>query len=180
MTRLPASERAFQRQQSVQSDFLAQAVADADTPQQSAFAEFIILLTLCGRCMSHQMQCSAERAYNTASPKAYQRHQWLHNIVSQKLQIVSSRMADDDEPLDSMLLFTDMVLQVSVLLLSKASESMRSDMCSNKDFAMDVKEQTELAAQSMSLLGQQLAQLGYFKVMHSNRESNQSTPANCA
>ena len=155
---------AFQCQQEVQTEFLSQVVAGISGQQLSSFAESIILVTLCGRCLSHQLQCNMERVYDTKSMAFLTRHLRLDSILTPKVQALSSRPSVRGEPCDPMILFADMAAQTATLLLSSALPSVQCQMDSTRDVISDYQERAVLAAQMMSNLAQKLAQLGCFKV----------------
>lgn len=155
---------AFQCQQEVQTEFLSQAVAGISGQQLSSFAESIILVTLSGRCLSHQLQCKMERVYDTTSMAFLTRHLRLDGILTPKVQALSSRPSVRGEPCDPMILFADMAAQTATLLLSSALPSVQCQMDSTRDVISDYQERAVLAAQMMSNLAQKLAQLGCFKV----------------
>jgi hypothetical protein len=129
------------------------------------FNAYIIFITISGRCLSHQQQCTVEKAYGNIPQDYLTRHQWLERLLAEKTKTTLAASSDDldDELADPMLLFTHMVAQATTLLLGKA---MHSVSLGYQEITSGYEKKVSEAAQSMSHLSEKLSELGYFKVSH--------------
>lgn len=140
-------------------------VAGRGTQPLSSFTESIVLLTIHGRCLSHQLQCNVEKVLDTTPQESLTRHQWLDGILSHHTQLMSSRhLPVDSELCDPMSLFTEMAGQAAVLSLALTLESVKPGVQTLQELIGDYREKAVLAAQKISTLAQELCQLGCFKV----------------
>ena len=129
--------------------------------QFSPFNSCIVLVTISGRCLSHQQQCIVERAYGNMPQDFLSRHQWLESLLAEKIEIMLASGDVDDEPANPLLLFTSMAAQATTLLLAKAIQSVP---WSHQDYGGGYEPRVIEAAQKVSQLSQRLAEFSYFKV----------------
>ncbi|KAJ5764572.1 hypothetical protein N7533_003253 [Penicillium manginii] len=163
-TRLPASEVAFQRERPVKTQLLSEFMAGEDDVRNiSPFSACIVLITISGRCLSHQQQCIVENAYGGIPQDFLTRHQWLETILMSKGKMMFDFVsADLDEELaDPMLLFTNMAAQATTLLLGR---TMQSTLCNYESLISGFEERAMKAAEKISHLCQGLEEYGHFKV----------------
>jgi hypothetical protein len=127
------------------------------------FNAYIVFITISGRCLSHQQQCTVEKAYGNIPQDFLTRHQWLERLLAEKTKTTLAASSDDldDELADPMLLFTHMVAQATTLLLGKA---MGSVSLNYQEITSGYEKKVSEAAQRMSHLSEKLSELGYFKV----------------
>lgn len=164
-TRLPAPELDFQKGQPVLMGFLSQVMATTDCQASlSSFAECIIMSTICGRCLSHRQQSNVERIYGDMSMDFWDRHLWLDGILQQRIQTLSLQYPSTSEHVDSLLLFTHLMLQATVLYLYKIAVSMPWDADEVEVLILDYKNRSSAAAQEIITSTKSLRQLTYFKV----------------
>ncbi|THC89035.1 hypothetical protein EYZ11_011520 [Aspergillus tanneri] len=157
-TRLPAPEVAFQRERPVETQFLSEFMAgDDDVQKVSPFGACIVLMTISGRCLSHQQQCIVERAYGGIPQDFLTRHQWLESIVTSKGKTMLDCVSDDldGELTDPMLLFTNMAAQATTLLLGR---TMQSALYNYESLISGFEERAMEAAQKILHLCQRLGQ----------------------
>ncbi|EAU36719.1 predicted protein [Aspergillus terreus NIH2624] len=163
-TRLPAPEGAFQRERPVQTQFLSEFMAgDDDLQIVSPFSACIVVMTISGRCLSHQQQCMVERAYGGMPQDFITRHQWLEGILMSKGKAIVDCISNDldDELTDPMLLFTNMAAHATTLLLGM---TMQTGLCNYESLISGFEERATEAAQKILHLCQRLNECGYFKV----------------
>ncbi|KAK5656796.1 hypothetical protein OQA88_4344 [Cercophora sp. LCS_1] len=163
-TRLPAPESAFQRERPIKTRFLSEVMTGGDDVERvSPFSACIVLMTISGRCLSHQQQCIVERAYGNMPQDFVTRHKWLEGILATKTKTMLASPYDDpdDELLDPMRLFASMGAHATTLLLGKA---MQSVAWSCEDFVGGYEQRATEASQELCRLSQKLAEFGYFKI----------------
>lgn len=164
-TRLPAPELDAQKGQPVLMGFLSQVMATTDhQPSLSSFAECIIMATIYGRCLSHRQQSNVERIYSNMSIDSRDRHLWLDGILQQRIQTLSLQYPSTSEQVDSLPLFTHLMLQATMLYLYKIAISMPWDAGEVEVFILDYKNRSSAAAQEITTSTKSLRQLTYFKV----------------
>ena len=129
----------------------------------SPFNAYIVLVTISGRCLAHQQQCTVDGAYGNMSQDFLTRHQWLESLLADKTRIILANTAGnaDDEPADPMVLFTHMTAQATTLILGKAMQSVPWNY---QDGTSAYDERVVEAAQQVSHLVERLAEFGYSKV----------------
>jgi len=163
-TRVPAPELDFQSGQPVSMGFLSQVMASTDQPSLSSFAECIIMATICGRCLCHRQQSSVERIYGDMSLEFWDRHLWLDTILQQRIQVLSLQYPSTSEHVDSLILFTNLMLQAIVLYLYKIVVSVPWDTDESEALILEYKNRSSAAAQGIITFTKPLRQLTYFKV----------------
>ncbi|BCR91309.1 uncharacterized protein ACHE_70152A [Aspergillus chevalieri] len=163
-TRVPAPELDFQSGQPVSMGFLSQVMASTDQPSLSSFAECIIMATICGRCLCHRQQSSVERIYGDMSLEFWDRHLWLDTILQQRIQVLSLQYPSTSEHVDSLILFTNLMLQAIVLYLYKIVVSVPWDTDESEALILEYKNRSSAAAQGIITFTKPLRQLTYFKI----------------
>ncbi|KAK3376219.1 fungal-specific transcription factor domain-containing protein, partial [Lasiosphaeria ovina] len=118
LTRLPCPEQAFQSQTPVTMPFLSDLDAAPDSISlQSPFVDSIVFTAIWGRALCHQQQCAAESARGSPTAEVCRRHVQLHDLLSCRMLHFERSYTAASVEADSLLLFTSMVAQVSVLAL---------------------------------------------------------------
>ncbi|KAF5864095.1 hypothetical protein ETB97_008501 [Aspergillus alliaceus] len=161
LTRLPAPEAAFQCQRSVNTDFLAPAIAKKSEKQLSPYAKSIVILSVFARCLCHRNQCHVERIIEPTSQEFLVRHRVLDSILSHEVQ---TNLSTDQDPYDPTLLFIDMLTQAAVLILFTALNSVPEPTNTYQDIYNVYEKKASKAVETMRYQAQKLAQLGCFKV----------------
>ncbi|KAK3995179.1 hypothetical protein QBC44DRAFT_320644 [Cladorrhinum sp. PSN332] len=175
LTRLPCPESAFQRDRlsaancsKFLSEIMTTGTDDGQCSQVSPFSVCIVLATISGRCLSHLQQCTVDKAYGTMPQDFLTRHQWLENVLANKIKSLLTESPDADDMSDEsacglgpMLLFTNMMAQATTLLLAKV---MQSVVWNYEDFINGYEQRAVEAAQELCRLSKKLAEYGYFKM----------------
>jgi hypothetical protein len=122
-----------------------------------------VFVTISGRCLSHQQQCTVENAYGNIPQDFLTRHQWLERLLADKTMTMLAASAEDieDELADPMMLFTRMIAEATTLLLGKAMQSVSWNY---QDVIIEYDEKVNEAAQKLSQLSNKLSEFGYYKV----------------
>lgn len=126
-TRLPVPEVEFQSNQPMQVCFLSEAIASSNHSLLSPLTECIILVTICGRGLSHSQLSMVERVYGNAFLGFWLRHEWLDSILTKRIESLSPNYPTVSVVADPMLLFTIIVAQTTVIYLCKIMESLTGD-----------------------------------------------------
>ena len=162
-TRLPASEMEFQSGHAVLAGFLSEVMGTSDSSNTSSFTQYIILATICGRCICHMQQSTVERLYGQVFGDFWQRHQWLEAILTQQTQVLSLQYLLPSERVDPMLLFTNMISHAAFLYLTKIIESVSPETSEHQSTIMEYEKRSLLAAQQIVHLARALSQVSCFK-----------------
>lgn len=162
-TRLPAPDMEFQSGQPVLGAFLSEAIMDVMPQTTSPFNECVILATICGRSLFHAQQYSVRFVYGELAPNWTDQHQWLDNVLTNRLQILSQYYPSPTQICDPMLSFAHIMGQASVIHLYKG---MASVVWAVDDGAWVVEYQRRAlsAAQEIVKLAKGLTEFNFFKV----------------
>nr|UBX54553.1 fungal Zn(2)-Cys(6) binuclear cluster domain [Aspergillus sp.] len=162
-TRLPAPEMEFQSGQPVLGAFLSEAIMDVKPQTTSPFNECVILATICGRSLFHAQQYSVRFVYGDMAPNWTDQHQWLDNVLNNRLQILSQYYPSPAQICDPMLSFAHIMGQASVIHLYKGMESV---VWAIDEGAWVVEHQRRAlnAAQEIVKLAKGLTEFHFFKV----------------
>ncbi|KAF2151099.1 hypothetical protein K461DRAFT_166727 [Myriangium duriaei CBS 260.36] len=163
-TRLPASESAFQREQPIETKFLSQIITGNGDETLSPFTQSIILVTISGRCLSHQQQGSVERLYGNVNEEFWERHQWLDGILTSKIQSMLALSGHESEPAEPMALFTNMMAHATTLSLYMAMRSVDCGSGKYHDIVRDYEKRAVRSAHEITTLSKRLVELNYYKV----------------
>ncbi|KNG85002.1 hypothetical protein ANOM_007809 [Aspergillus nomiae NRRL 13137] len=161
-TRLPAPEMEFQSGQPVLGVFLSEAIMD-HSRATSPFNECVILATICGRSLFHVQQHKIGFVYGgDITPTWSEQHQWLDNILINRLQVLSQYHPSPMQFCDSMLLFAHIMGQATVIYLY---QGMKSVLRTIDERTLVVNKQRALvAAQEVVTLAKALTESHLFKV----------------
>ncbi|KAG9764095.1 hypothetical protein KCU73_g1112, partial [Aureobasidium melanogenum] len=164
MTCLPAPEAAFQRGQSVEAMFLSQVIAGGEGQTSSPFTDTILLVTMGGRCLSHQQNSSVQRPQSNFADEFLRRHQRLESALLSQVAKTLARVEDESRFTDSMLLFTVMTAHATALSLYTALLSCKSDSSGFEAAMRSYEAKTSTSAYQILDLMQKLAELSLYKV----------------
>ncbi|KAL7772694.1 hypothetical protein CFE70_002655 [Pyrenophora teres f. teres 0-1] len=163
LTRLPCSEKDFQSDKPVLTEFMSDLQADPHTDIPSTFTESIRLVTICGQSLSHRQQGTVEHTRGWISLDYWDRQQQLDVRLAQTL---TSMPLEDPFSLvfeEPMAHFTVLTAQTAVLMLYNASQRAPWGI---QDQAMSSESErgATVAAQQMVTLSKALIELSHFKV----------------
>ncbi|KAK0715944.1 fungal-specific transcription factor domain-containing protein [Lasiosphaeris hirsuta] len=161
-TRLPSPELAFQGGHPIQVCFLSEAIASNGHNLLSPLAECAILATICGRAMSHCQVSNVERAYGGPSLDFWLRHEWLDGMITKRLEALSANYPIISAVADSMLLFTFMMAQTTIIYLCHIIEGLGAEhQC--QPSATEYHKRAVQAAHEIARLSKAHEHIGYFK-----------------
>jgi hypothetical protein len=86
---------------------------------RSPFNECIILVTISGRSLLHSQKNNIFKAYGDTALNLAEQYQWLDNILTTRLQILSNCYPSPTETYDPMLLFASILGQATVIYCCK-------------------------------------------------------------
>ncbi|KAK0713572.1 fungal-specific transcription factor domain-containing protein [Lasiosphaeria miniovina] len=166
LTRLPCPEQAFQSQTPVTMPFLSDLDAAPDSISlQSPFVDSIVFTAIWGRALCHQQQCAAESARGGPAAEVCRRHVQLHDLLSCRMLHFERSYTAASVEADSLLLFTSMVAQVSVLALADAADLIPAVAAGYADvLALGYAWRGPAAAREIARLAEYLPQFSLFKV----------------
>ena len=153
----------FQSGHPVLAGFLSEVMGSSDSGNTSSFTQYIILATICGRCICHMQQSTVERLYGQVFGDFWQRHQWLDAILTQQTQVLSLQYLLPSEQVDPMLLFTNMISHAAFLYLTKIIESVSPETGEHQSTILEYEKRSLLAAQEIVHLARALSQVSCFK-----------------
>lgn len=162
--RLPVPDELFQSGQCPKRSFLSEAITSANNNEFCSFSESIIAATLCGRAMSHRQQAAVENVYGRVASQFWDRHYWLEELLTIRLQVVRQRDQVQSRDTDSLLLFTKMTLHTIMLYLCQVMEAKTWSTPDDEHAALEVKHRSAQAAREMITLADSMAHLSHFKV----------------
>ncbi|KAL2864368.1 Zn(II)2Cys6 transcription factor [Aspergillus lucknowensis] len=165
-TRLPGPEEEFQAGHPAVTQYLSEVMMrnnNDGAPAISSFSECIVLATICGRALAHRQKVAVEQISIsgdvTVSEGFWTRHQWLHEMLNYRIQMLSS-----SPQVDSMLMFARIVAQTMVLFLHSVLESITWKTGDHLLGIIEYERLCVLAAHEVVNLVKLQGQLGYFKV----------------
>lgn len=170
-TRLPAPEMEFQSGQPVVMSFLSEVIGASDQRLLSPFTECIIFATIYGRSLCHGQQSTVERVYRDGFAEFWERHQWLDNILTKRMQILSWNYPYAVEHTDPLLLFTNMMAHTTVLHLNMVIQSTAWDTDEYEEIICQYGKRSMSAAQEMVSLAK-TSMLNIFKASSTIRSRN--------
>ncbi|KAK3936680.1 pyrimidine pathway regulatory protein 1 [Diplogelasinospora grovesii] len=161
-TRLPSPELAFQGGHPIEECFLSEAIASSDHSLLSPLAECAILVTICGRALSHCHVLMVERTYGSASLDFWPRHEWLDGVLTKRLETLSASYPVMPAVADPMLLFAFMMAQTTTIYLCRIMEAL--DMANQRNTAVVKYQQRAVrAAREIASLTKAHERMGYIK-----------------
>lgn len=171
-TRLPARECDFQAGNPVLGNFLSEAITDPIPQVISPFNECIIFATICGRSIFHGQQHHVRYIYGDVSQDCSGQHTWLRNILSRRLRILSEHYDSVADTCDAMILFSNMMAQVTVIVLYKGMNDVMHAIDPGGTLVNEYKQRALSATEQMIKLATALTVLHVFKVRDSIGISN--------
>jgi hypothetical protein len=146
--------------------FLSEAIASSDHSLFSPLAECAILVTICGRALSHNQVSIVERVYGNASLDFWLRHAWLDSMLTKIIEGLSLNYPTVSVVADPMLLFTIMVAQSTVIYLCKIMESLAWETEEYQATVIEYQKRALWAAQEIARLSKEHEHISYFKASH--------------
>ncbi|KAJ5568672.1 hypothetical protein N7450_011158 [Penicillium hetheringtonii] len=162
-TRLPAPDADFQSGQPVLGAFLSEAIMDVMPQKASPFNECVILATICGRSLLHAQQYSVRFVYGDLAPNWIDQHQWLDNVLTNRLQILSQYYPSPTQICDPLLSFAHIMGQASVIHLYKGMEAVVWAV-DKEAWVLEYRRRAFNAAQEIVRLAKGLTEFNYFKI----------------
>lgn len=165
-TRLPAPDMEFQSSQPVLGAFLSEAIMDVSMPQTtSPFNECVILATICGRSLFCAQQYSVRFVYGDLAPNWTDQHQWLDNVLTNRLQVLSQYYPSPTQIYDPVLSFANIMGQASVIYLYKGMESV-AWVVDDGARVVEYRRRALSAAHEIAKLAKGLTEFNFFKVYY--------------
>ncbi|GAB1318448.1 Fungal-specific transcription factor domain-containing protein [Madurella fahalii] len=161
-TRLPSPELAFQSGHPIQGCFLPEAIATGDHSLLSPLAESAVLVTICGRALSHCQVSSVERAYGSPSLDFWLRHEWLDGMLSRAIDSLAINTPVVSAVADPMLFFAFMMAHATTIYMCQIAEaSSAENQC--RPAVVDYRNRATRAAREIAGLAKAHEHIGYFK-----------------
>ena len=145
-------------------EFPSEAIASGGPIQASSFTECIIITTICGRTLTHQQQALVDNIYVNPLENFWGRYEWIYATLAERLHILAIKSPTTSENIDSMLLFTRMLAQATVLFLYRTLELISSHPKGDSGTMARYDEGALEAAREMTQLMKTLSHVNYFKV----------------
>lgn len=164
MTRLPAPEMEFQSGQPVVMGFLSEVIETTDQSSISPWTECIIMTTILGRALSHRHQTAVANTCVSPSWDFWDRHQLINGVLTERIDVMALKYSSTSQYVDSMILFSMMLAQTTILHMEKTMRDMLCDTDEELTIRMEYKSSALAAAQKLVDLTKPLAQLSSFKV----------------
>ncbi|KAJ5964485.1 uncharacterized protein N7479_004361 [Penicillium vulpinum] len=161
LTRLPATEAAFQRQGAIKTEFLASAMSQKTKQPLSPYAKSMVIVTILARCLAHRNQCNVERITDPTSQEYLTRHRALDKILTQEIETTLSNISTELEPYNPTRLYIEMIAEAAILVLFTALSSVPEGA---QDVYRGYEKRACEAAERIHTQAQRLSQLGFFKV----------------
>ncbi|KAJ5490115.1 hypothetical protein N7453_010940 [Penicillium expansum] len=155
----------FQNGQPVLGAFLSEAIMDVMPQTTSPFNECAILATICGRSLFQAQQYSVRFVYGDMAPNWTDQHQWLDNVLTNRLQILSQHYPSPTQVCDPMLSFAHIMGQASVIHLYKGMESIVWAV-NEGALVLEYRRRALSAAQEIVKQAKGLIEFYFFKVCH--------------
>jgi hypothetical protein len=140
-------------------------------PQKaSPFNECVVLATICGRSLFHAQQYSVRFVYGDLAPNWIDQHQWLDNVLTNRLQILSQYYPSPAQICDPLISFAHIMGQASVIHLYKGIESAVWTV-DKEAWVLEYQRRAFSAAQEIVKLAKGLTEFNFFKV-YQNASTN--------
>lgn len=130
----------------------------------SPLAESAILVTICGRAISHCQVSSVERASGSTSLDFWLRHEWLDGMLARTLESLAMTTPMVSAVADPMLLFAFMMGHATTIYMSQIVET--SGMENQCRPNLEYQGRAAQAAREIASLAKAHEHIGYFKVRH--------------
>lgn len=164
-TRLPSPELAFQSGHPIPGCFLTEALSSGDHSFLSPLTESAVLVTICGRALSHSQVSAAERAFGNPSLDFWLRHEWLDGMLTRTLDSLAVNAHVVSAMADPMLLFSFMMAHATAIFMCQIAESSGLDN-QYRPTVVESQQRATRAAREIAALAKTHEQIGYFKVRH--------------
>ena len=145
--------------------YLSEALASTENICFSPLAECAILVTICGRAQIHKQASKVEQALDTVSQDFWVRHDWLHCMLTKRMESFSSNHNPSSILEDPMLMFTFMGFQATLIYLCKIMESLEP-LEQFEAARREYQDRALAAAREIARCSRELSHMGYFKVWH--------------
>ncbi|KAK4152958.1 fungal-specific transcription factor domain-containing protein [Chaetomidium leptoderma] len=164
-TRLPSPELAFQSGHPIPGCFLPEAIASGDHNFLSPLAESAIVVTICGRALSHGQVSGVERAFGNPSLDFWLRHEWLDGMLTRTLDSLSINSPVVSALADPMLFFVFMMAHATTIFMCRiAEESSLGGMDGHcRPAVVEYQQRAMRAAREIANLAQAHQHIGFFK-----------------
>ena len=123
------------------------------------------MVTLYGRSLSHYHISKVEQIYGNVTENFWPRHEWINNLLTQRLESFPLSYPALSILADPMLLFAFMVMHSSVLCLYKSMEPL-AQMEQSKARVFEYQARAIAAARDISHLAKAHTTISYFKVSY--------------
>ena len=160
-TRLPSPDLAFQSGHPIPGCFLPEAIASGEHNFLSPLAESAVVVTICGRALSHGQLSSIERAFGGASLDSWLRHEWLDAMLTRTLESLSRNAPVVSAVGDPMAFFVLMMAHATTIFMAQIAEASGIDG--------HCRPRAMRAAHEIASLAKAHEDIGYFKVRHFRR-----------
>ncbi|KAL8692798.1 MAG: hypothetical protein Q9218_002239 [Villophora microphyllina] len=135
---------------------------DSDHNLYSPLAECAILATISGRALSHNQVSTVERVYGNASLDFWIRHEWLDSMLARRMETFLLNHPAELTFTDPMLLFSFMMMQTTIIYLSKIMEPFGMEE-EYKATVAKMQDRALSAASEIARLSKEQGHIGYFK-----------------
>jgi len=143
--------------------FLSEAIASNEHAVFCPLAECAILVTICGRAMSHRQVSNVERAYGNTPHDFWVRHEWLDGMINRRLDALMINYPVVSAVGDPMLLFAFMLAQTTVIYLTSIMEGL-GQYGPYQPTVAEHQTRAVRAAREIARLSKVHEQVGYIKV----------------
>ncbi|EAQ88533.1 hypothetical protein CHGG_05152 [Chaetomium globosum CBS 148.51] len=167
-TRLPSPELAFQSGHPIPGCFLPEALASGDHNFISPFAGSVMVISICGRALSHGQASGVERAFGTASLDFWLRHEWLDGMLGRTLESLTMNSPVASAMADPMVFFAFMMAHATTIFMCQIAEASGIDSHCRPTVA-DCQGRATQAAREIARMAKAHEHIGYFKLMQSPR-----------
>ncbi|SPQ24014.1 67ef6a81-3eb4-492e-b855-d8b226126aef [Thermothielavioides terrestris] len=161
-TRLPSPELAFQSGQPIPGCFLSEAIASGDHNFLSPLAEAVLLVTICGRALSHAQVSSVEQAFGSPSLDFWLRHEWLDSMLMRSLDCLTVNTSVVSAMVDPMLLFAFTMAHATTIFMCQIAQASGMDGHS-RAATVEYQHRATRAAREIAGLAKAHERIGFFK-----------------
>lgn len=141
--------------------FLLEMMVATESTMPSPFIECIIFSTILGRELSHQQESVIECVYANVMTNNRERQSWLYDTHSRQTVRLQQNYSSAAIRINSMLLFTSMLAQATILLQCKTTEPVPQVSAEKHS---QYQERAVAAAKEIVRLCKILPQFSFFKV----------------
>ncbi|KAK3898828.1 fungal-specific transcription factor domain-containing protein [Staphylotrichum tortipilum] len=122
-TRLPSPELAFQSGHPIPGCFLPEALAAGDHNFLAPLTESVLVVTICGRALTHGQVASTERAFHGTPLDFWLRHEWLDSMLTRALDSLAVHAPMVSAMADPLVYFTFMLAHATTIFLCQIAEA---------------------------------------------------------